>query len=111
MKTFKQSPRPISGGATVTTYLPSLDKRVFFAHVEMNGERYPKEGVAINRSQTEAIYVILGEFSVTYNNESVILKKDDILYLEEGNPYVIQGSGEIVVAITPAEGGTTEIKV
>ena len=109
MKIEKLEPKTLSDGRIVTIYPASNDKRIYFAHIVMNGERYPAKGVAVNYKQTEAIYVIKGKFNIAYGGEILTLEDNDIIYFEEKEKYSLTGTGEIIVAVTPAKGGTTKV--
>lgn len=107
MKATKTT-RDISGGSKVDIYSKSEDKRLYFAVVYSESD-YPEKGVAINRNQTEGIFVIEGELTITVNDEEIRCVRGDVVYFEEGKEYTVSGKGTAVVAITPAEGGQTEI--
>ncbi len=101
--------KKISGGGEVDIYSSSKCKRVSFALVRMNGERYPEEGFAVNRDQVEGVMVIEGEFTFNIDGKEFKCKSGDVVYFEEGKKYFVNGTGKAVVAISPAKGGKTEI--
>lgn len=108
MRLLKQS-RDISGGGKVDIYDPSADGRLSFAFVTMDKQQYPEKGSGVNQDQIEGIFIVSGEFTITYDHKAYDVKKGDVFYFEEGFPYEITGTGTAVVAITPGIGGTTNI--
>lgn len=107
----KKETKPISGGAEVDVYTPSDCKRLNFALVRMDGQRYPQEGFAVNRDQVEGVMVVEGEFTITVDDEEMKCKPYDVVYFEEGKSYTVEGKGKVVVAISPADKGKTDIIV
>lgn len=98
----------ISGGSRVKTYRSSNDKRLYFALVDICGT-YPARGVAVNRQQTEGIYLIKGELKIVVDGRVGKYQAGDVVYFEEGGRYTVTGHAQVLVAISPATGGKTEI--
>lgn len=102
--------RPISGGGSVKIFSSSKDDKIYLAHVTMTGNRYPEKGHAVNKGQVEAVYVTAGELIFTLDGEKHVLGVGEVIYFDEGVKYTVEGTGEALVAITPAHGGETIIE-
>ncbi len=71
------------------------------ARIEITG-RYPLEGSAINKAVSELVYVQEGEGNVTVNNETIPLKKGDVVLIEKGERVWWDGRLVLIIACTPA---------
>ena len=110
MRADIEASQKISGGGTVHIFKPSNCKRLKFAVVEMNNERYPAKGRAKNTNQVEGIFIIEGQFYLTIGTKKFRAQAGDIFYFEENVLYSVQGQGKVLVAIAPAETGKTVIE-
>jgi len=91
----------IPGGTQGYLYPPSPQGNQSIAVVETDG-RYPKKGYSINDVCTETLYMLEGEFTLTHNDDTIILKTGDVFMILPNNKYSISGKGKACVFISPS---------
>lgn len=97
-------------GGVCRLYPDSPTGRLSCAAVESTG-RYPETGRKMNRTCTEAIYVIEGELSLSLGEEKKTLSKGDVAYIAPGTPYSIEGKAKVFVFIEPKWDKTQSVAV
>ena len=64
--------------------------------------RYPESGFAVNQECTEMGYVMKGSGKLVTDEQSVILKEGDVVYIPAGERYYWEGNFTVVLPCTPA---------
>ncbi|MBP9750265.1 MAG: hypothetical protein KBC95_00265 [Candidatus Peribacteraceae bacterium] len=74
--------------------------RLSCAYVIQDG-RYPVQGRKVNKTCTEAMFIIDGEYTMDLGSEILKLKAHDVVYVTPGTPYSMEGKGTSFVFIEP----------
>lgn len=99
----------LSGGGSVRVCKPFSEQN-YGAIVEQAG-RYPEAGKqARNSGRREFSMVLEGEFNYTVDGVSRRLKKFDSILVDDGQIYVIDGHGMVLVMVEDLPGGKTIIE-
>lgn len=74
--------------------------RLSCAYVIQDG-RYPLKGRKVNKTCTEAMFIIDGEYQMDLGGKKLSLKAHDLVYVTPNTPYSIEGKGTSLVFIEP----------
>lgn len=99
MKLIKQSDANVkqnNAACTVTEY-PSGDKNIDIAHVSLTG-RYPEVGWALNEQCKEVCYIISGNGTITFENNTISLAAGDVVIVNKNEKYFWDGSMDMIIA-------------
>ena len=89
-------------GETNKTYEYHInDKDINFCIAEING-RFPKEKFAVNRKCKEMMHVISGTGIIVVEGEEYKLKKDDVVLIDVGERYYLEGKLTLGIPCSPA---------
>ncbi len=91
----------ITGGTAGVLYPPGPHRSFSLAVVASQG-RYPEQGFSVNDICTESIFVQAGTLDITVNGQQYTLLPGDMLSIEPGEQYSIEGSAQCLDIITPA---------
>lgn len=87
-------------GGRCFLYPDSPTGRLSAALVEQTG-RYPEKGYRINDICTESFFVVNGEFLITLNKKTTMVRPLDVIFVPPHTPYSIEGHGTVFVFIEP----------
>lgn len=87
-------------GGTCHLYPDSPTGRLSCALVQQKG-RYPEKGRKVNKTCTEALFIIRGTFTVTLGDTTQKVTANDVVYIVPGTPYSLEGEGDAFVFIEP----------
>ena len=99
-KTFKDT--EFFEGTTNKTHEYNIeDKDINYCIVEING-RFPKEGRLMNQVCKEMVHVLEGEGTITVENNTYKLKKDDVILIKPLEKYYWNGVMRLGASCSPA---------
>jgi mannose-6-phosphate isomerase-like protein (cupin superfamily) len=103
MKILKQSTAHIkhNNSACMILEYPFDDKDINMAIAKLTG-RYPETGWALNEQCKEVGYIISGNGTITFKEETIKLSEGDIIIVDANEKYFWDGTMTIVLASTPA---------
>jgi mannose-6-phosphate isomerase-like protein (cupin superfamily) len=95
-KRFQNSPH-----CTAIEYQFDGEEDINSAVIELSG-RYPDVGVSRNEVCKEIVYVIEGSGIISDTIKSVALAKDDMVQIEPGERYYLEGTMKLLISSAPA---------
>lgn len=91
----------IPGGTSGRIYPDSPNGDQTIAQVQLDGV-YPERGFSLNDHCTETIYMLDGQFDLTYGTKTYTLNPGDLFMILPGTKYRITGRGQALDLITPS---------
>ncbi|KPJ56442.1 hypothetical protein AMJ49_04865 [Parcubacteria bacterium DG_74_2] len=96
-----QTERFENSDVCIATEYPMGDKDINGAVIELGG-RYPDKGRVVNLECKELIYVIEGLGRAEIEGEEIKLAKDDLVLIEPGEKFFLEGNLKLFVPCAPA---------
>lgn len=96
-----QTERFKNGDTCTAIEYPMGEADINGAVIELSG-RYPETGSAMNNRCKLLAFVISGSGKVIVNGQEMILKKDDMVFIEPGEKYFWEGNLRLFMPSVPA---------